>query len=361
MALQEYKCPNCSGPVSWNPGAQEIVCPYCASVINPEAISFMDDEPKQADDVGAAWDYDGSAWRDEEHPGMVVYSCNSCGGEVVGDETLGAAACPFCGSPVLISGVFTGALRPNLVIPFKLDKAFALQSLDKHYTGKKLLPTVFKSANHISETKGVYIPFWLYDADADAHIDYRGTKVRTWSDSRYVYTETSHYKIARGGSLGFLAVPADGSKKIDNTLMESLEPYNVGEAMEFNNAYLAGFYANKYDLDAKECSPRVNERIKSSTVSEFRKTVTGYTTVTQTGANIRVNCSRIHYALFPVWLLGSTWEGKSYMFAMNGQSGKFVGDLPLDKSKRWSYYWKMFGIIAASLLVLTQGYIAFFM
>ncbi|MCL2628181.1 MAG: TFIIB-type zinc ribbon-containing protein [Oscillospiraceae bacterium] len=362
MALKEYKCPNCSGPISFNPGTQELTCPYCNSIINIEALNYMDEQTEQTPEEQAAiWDYDGNSWHEGEEHGLVVYTCNSCSGEIVGDETLGAATCPFCGSPVVMTAKFAGSLRPDLVIPFKLDKDYALSSLDKHYAKKRLLPDVFKENNHLEDVKGVYVPFWLYDADTDSHMEYRGTKVRTWSDRNYIYTETSHFQIIRGGALGFDAVPADGSEKVDDALMESIEPYNMGDWAGFNTAYLAGFYANKYDKDAKECSPRANERIKNTTTAEFRKTVVGYNSVRQVSSNVRINCGGVRYALFPVWLLGSTWEDKSFIFAMNGQTGKFVGDLPLDKAKRRRLYWTMFGIIAASLLAISQAYIAFIM
>ena len=73
----------------------------------------------------------------------------------------------------------------------------------KHLSGKRLLPKIFKDQNHIDEIKGVYVPFWLFDTDAEAHIRYRATKVRSWSDSEYDYTETKHYMIHRGGTVGF--------------------------------------------------------------------------------------------------------------------------------------------------------------
>ena len=357
MSLLEYKCPNCGRSLSFDAEKQEMTCLYCKSVISVQALKEMDEvltrEPE--------WSYEGGSWREGEQQGLALYSCNSCGGEIVGDETLGATTCPFCGNPVVMTAKFSGALRPDLVIPFKLDKEYALASLDKHYMKKRLLPAVFKENRHLEDVKGVYVPFWLYNADTDAHMEYRGTKVRTWSDKNYIYTETSHFQILRAGTLGFNDVPADGSEKINDTLMESIEPYSMNDSAAFSNAYLAGFYANKYDLDAKQCSPRANERIRNTTASEFRKTVTGYNSVRPVNANIRINCGGVRYALLPVWLLGSTWEGQSYIFAMNGQTGKFVGDLPLDRAKRRRLYWMMFGIFAASLLAVSQVYIAFFM
>jgi len=323
-----------------------------------EALRSIDEEIAQIPKEEAAkWDYAGNEWSEGEQQGMAVYTCNSCSGEIVGEETMGAATCPFCGSPVVMTAKFSGSLRPDLVIPFKLDKNVALDSLEKHYQKKKLLPKVFKERNHLEEVKGVYVPFWLYNADANAHLEYRGTRVRRWSDSRYNYTETSFFRIARGGTLGFDSVPVDGSKSVDDTLMESVEPFDYACAVDFHSAYLAGYYANKYDFDAAACSPRANERIRNTTVAEFAKTVIGYATVTPVSSNIRLNCGDIRYALLPVWLLGSTWEGKNYIFAMNGQTGKFVGDLPLDKKERRRRYWTMFGIIAGALLLLTQAFV----
>jgi DNA-directed RNA polymerase subunit RPC12/RpoP len=359
MALLEFKCPNCGGAINFDPGTQEMVCPYCDSVMDIEALRSMDDEMAQAEkQEDAIWEYAGNDWREGEQQGMAVYTCNSCSGEIIGSETIGATTCPYCGNPVVMTAKFAGTLRPDMVIPFKLDKATALASLEQHYAKKRLLPKVFKERNHLEEVKGVYIPFWLYNADANAHLEFRGNKVRRWSDSRYHYTETSVFRIIRGGNISFDDVPVDGSKEVDDTLMESLEPFDTNTAVDFQAAYLAGFYANKYDVDAKTGSPRANQRIKNSTVSAFSKTVAGYTAVVPVSSNIKLNCGGVRYALLPVWLLGSTWEGRSFMFAMNGQTGKFVGDLPVDKKERWRLYWMMFGIIAASLLVVTQGLIS---
>ena len=130
----------------------------------------------------------GNEWQPGETAGMRVYTCNTCGGEVVGDETLGATECPFCGNPVVMKGQFRGDLKPDLVIPFKLDKKAAIEALKKHYCGKKLLPKVFKDLNRIKEVKGLYVPVWLFNADAQGHVQYRATKVRTWRDRSEEHT-----------------------------------------------------------------------------------------------------------------------------------------------------------------------------
>ena len=351
--LLEYKCPNCGGAIRFDAGKQEMACPFCNSVIEMEALKAMEEEMSQSQiSESVDWEYSGGEWREGEQQGMAVYSCNTCGGEIVGDETLGATSCPFCGTPVVMTSKFAGTLRPDMVIPFKLDKNAALTALQKHYLKKKLLPSVFKDRSHLDEVKGVYVPFWLFDADTDAHIEYKAIKVRRWSDKDYDYREDSVYHVVREGGIGFSQVPVDGSKAIDDTLMESIEPFAMKESVDFQSAYLAGYLANKYDVNADESTPRANERIKNSTASEFAKTVTGYNTVTPQRTNIKLKSGGVRYALLPVWLLSTRWKGQKFTFAMNGQTGKFVGDLPMDKGAFWRWFGVIFGISAAVIFAV---------
>jgi hypothetical protein len=243
-----------------------------------------------------------------------------------------------------MTGHFAGALKPDLVIPFKVDKKAAIAALQNHYKGKRLLPKVFKDQNHIEEVKGLYVPVWLFDADADALVEYEATKTRSWSDSDYDYTETRHYAVIRGGGIGFENVPVDGSTKMDDALMESIEPFDISGAVPFQTAYLPGYLADKYDVDADTSISRANERIKHSTEEAFRATVQGYTSVTPVESNINLQNGRARYALYPVWILNTDWMGKKFTFAINGQTGKIAGDLPLDKAAFWKY---MLGVTAA--------------
>ena len=214
------------------------------------------------------------------------------------------------------------------------------------------MPKVFADENHIDEVKGVYVPFWLFDADADAQIRYKATKTRHWSDSRYNYTETSFFSVTRDGSIGFERVPVDGSSKIDDTLMESLEPFDFKDAVDFQTAYLAGYLADKYDVDAEQSIERANERIKRSTEDAFRSTVTGYTSVIAENTNVQLQNGQAKYALYPVWLLNTTWNGQKYTFAMNGQTGKLVGGLPMDKGAYNKYFAGTLAIGAAAVFAL---------
>lgn len=335
--LQEYKCPCCGGAIAFDSTLQKMKCPYCDTEYEMETLAAYDAELKNEPADNMKWKTESDNWQEGETDGLYTYVCRSCGGEIVGDETTAAMSCPYCDNPIVMMGQFSGSLKPDLVIPFKLDKKAAKAALQKHYGGKKLLPKVFGDQNHIDEVKGVYVPVWLFDADADAKVRYKASNIRHWSDSRYDYTETTCYAVTRGGSLGFTQVPVDGSTKMEDKLMESIEPFKMEDAVDFQTAYLAGYLADKYDVDAEASIERANERIRKSTADAFADTVQGYTTVTPESTNISLRKGKVRYALLPVWLLNTTWKGEKYTFAMNGQTGKFVGDLPMDKGayKRW--------------------------
>lgn len=352
-AIQEYKCPCCGGAIAFDSTLQKMKCPFCDTEFEMETLAGYDRElrSEQADDM--SWQMaSGDVWQEDELSGMNAYVCQSCGGEIACDENTAATSCPFCGNPVVMTGRLSGVLRPDCVIPFKVNKRAAKSALKKYYEGKRLLPKAFKSQNHIEEVKGVYVPFWLFDAGTNVSMRYKATKVRTWSDNKYDYTETKYYAVSRGGTLGFERVPVDGSAKMPDDLTESVEPFDFSEAVDFQTAYLAGFLADKYDVDAGKSVERANGRIRKSAEDAFYGTVKGYTTVTKEAGSIQLQNGRVTYALFPIWLLSTTWNGQNYLFAMNGQTGKMVGDLPLDKAAYRKWLFGLTGIIGMALFAV---------
>ena len=342
MDLLNYTCPNCGGSIQFEPGIQKVKCQYCRSEFDAESFrpkdAVLDQEPAP---VSSNWSYTGSHWLEGEQDGMVVYSCKSCGADIVAEETQGTATCPFCRKPVVITAQFSGTLRPDAIIPFKLRKEEAVKALEKHYLGKRLLPKVFKNKNNINEIKGIYVPFWLFDAQAEAQIVYHAEKIKTWSDAKHDYVETSHYRVSRAGDLLFVSVPVDGSSRMDDALTESIEPYDMKESVDFQSVYLTGYFANKYDVDMDTCFKRADERIAESTLAAFAQTLKEYNSASVESQNIDLKNRKTRYALFPLWLLTTLWNDKEFVFAMNGQTGKLVGDLPLDKgaSRRW--FWSI--------------------
>ena len=136
-------------------------------------------------------------------------------------------------------------------------------------------------------------------------------------------------------------------------MMESIEPYDLNELKPFQTAYLSGYYADKYDVDAETSQERANERIRQSTSDAFAQTVGGFIAPVAESSSIRLLNNSCHYALFPVWLLNTSFEGKLYPFAMNGQTGKLVGDLPMDKKQYWTRYLLWAGVSAVVIFLIS--------
>ena len=351
--LQDFKCPSCGGAIHFDTGVQKMKCPYCDAEFDIDSLKALENEPEILDEDKFAWDNTpGQEWSEEDQEQLNSYVCNSCGGEIIGDKTLGATSCPYCGSPVVMTKMFAGILKPDYVIPFKYDKKQAEDSLRKYVKSKRFVPKLFRSENRIKEIRGIYVPFWLFDSKIDADIQYNATEVTTWSDSEYVYTKTDHYKLYRSGDMKFQHIPVDGSSKMPDDLMESIEPFDFSEAVDFQTAYLSGFFANRYDVTADDSVERANTRIKNGTEAEFKKTTKGYDSVVTAASSMRLSESTEHYALYPVWILNTKWNGNDYMFAMNGQTGKFTGNLPASVGGLWGWFFIITGIIGILLFLL---------
>lgn len=346
--LLKYRCPNCGQILEFDSGTQQMKCPYCDSMVDVQALSGYDEELKNVSSDELKWDKaPGTEWDEEETKGMRVYVCDSCGGEIIADENASAMKCPYCDNAVIMKGNVSGVLKPDLIIPFKLDKNQAKELYHKHLQGKKFLPRVFENENHIDEIKAIYVPFWLFHADVDYDVRFRGTRTRLYSDARNNYTETSYYAVNRVGTLAFDQVPVDGSSSIADDLMQSIEPFDITEAKPFQTAYLSGYLADKYDVDAQDAVSIANARIKSSTEQAVMSTVANYESLSVERSAIRYNNGRAMYALYPVWILNTTYAGQRYIFALNGQTGKTVGDLPVSKSAYWKNFFLVGGITAA--------------
>lgn len=336
--LEQFKCPACGGSVEFDAGTQKMKCPYCDSEFDIEAIKEMNSEGSSQHDDSISWESAGGQWQEGETDGMRVYTCESCAGEIIGDENLGSTSCPYCGSKIVMTGQFSGALKPDYVIPFKFDKKQAMKNFETFVNKRKYVPKRFKSDKHIEEIKGVYVPFWLFDGDADADMSFGAEKIKTWTEGKYEYTETEYYNVTRSGNVTFKNIPVDGSEKLADDLMESIEPFHFNEAVDFETAYLAGYLADKYDVDEKASENRANERIKYSVEEALSDTVKGYSRVNGRSSSITIKGGKAKYALYPVWLLSATYNGEAYTFAMNGQTGKFAGDLPVDNKGLCKYF-----------------------
>jgi len=340
-------CPCCGGSLKFEASLQKVKCEYCDTEFEVSDLKELNDSSNTIEE-NTSWDTSKNEQYSEDDA-LNVYLCETCGGEVMCDENTTSTLCPYCGNPVLLKGRLTGGLKPNYIIPFKLEKDAARENLNKYFKGKILLPNDFKRLNEVKEITSLYVPYWLFDASVNGMARFRATKVRTWSDSNYRYKETKHYQVIRGGEIAFEKLPVDGSKKMDDKMMESIEPFNFKEAKDYNNAYIVGYAADKYDVSMEETFERANVRIKEGTVDALRSTVHGYDTVNLVDSSINYESNAAYYAYYPVWTLNSMYKEKKYQFAMNGQTGKLTGNLPISKIKATLFAVLSFLLFGAAL------------
>ena len=363
--ITNYQCPACTGPLHFAGASGKLECEYCGASYEVAEIEAMyaEKEKKAAEAQQAAeeqrsqqgaagdgaWDTSGlqEDWGTETDT-MRSYSCPSCGAELICDETTAATSCPYCGNPTVVPGQFSGQLKPDYIIPFKLSKEDAVKALKAHYKGKFFLPKSFMAENHVQEIQGLYVPFWMFDGEAQGQTRYAATRSTTYRSGDYEVTETEHYDIYRSGAIAFEKVPVDASGKMPDDHMDSIEPFDYGELKPFSTAYLPGFLADKFDVTVEQCRQRADQRCEGTLSSALRNTVTGYHTCTLIHDSVNLKRGKVHYALMPVWMLNTKWKGKDFLFAMNGQTGKLVGDLPVS----WGRFWSLFAAIVAPLSVL---------
>ncbi len=384
--VTNYQCPACTGPLHYSAKSGKLACDYCGSSFDvaeiealyarkeaeaaaakqaadakAEAAQAAKAEAAKAEAAEAAaasggWDTsDLSRDWGAEADGLRVYSCPSCGAELICDQSTAATACPYCGNPAIVPGQFSGALRPDYILPFRLSKDDAVQALRAHYKGKPFLPRSFTSANHIEQIQGVYVPFWLFDGGAEGAASYRASNTNVYETGDYEITETRHYHVVRAGSLAFEKIPVDASSKMPDDHMDSIEPFDYAQLRPFSTAYLPGYLADKYDVTIDDSRDRADTRCRETLAQALRDTVTGYGACVTEREDIALRRGKVHYALLPVWMLSTKWHGQDFLFAMNGQTGKLVGDLPTDRGR----FWGMFAAIAAPLTVALTAILQF--
>lgn len=344
--VTNYQCPACSAPLRFSSETGRLICDYCDksyTVAEVEAFyaekaakaaAAYDDKIKKTEKKQQEYEINGLG--DQES--LIQFNCPSCGAELITDESTAATSCPYCGNPNIIPGKLSGFFKPDFVIPFKFNRDEAITALKKHYRKKPLLPSAFSKQNHIEEIKGVYVPFWLFDCDTHGNCKYQATTSRSWREGDYVCTETKYYDVERSGDVRFNGIPVDGSSKMPDNHMESIEPFDYSELKEFSLAYLPGYLADKYDVDSEHSKARAFSRAIYTTDQEFLNTVTGYDNVVKTGGDVNVTGHSKKYGLLPVWMLYTKWQNKDFLFAMNGQTGRLIGDLPISWSRFFAYF-----------------------
>lgn len=326
MAVVVNKCPNCGAEVNFDPQLQMGKCDFCMSTFSIDEMNDSNRGDKRSHSEKGTDSYN-------DGDGTVMYSCPRCGAEVITDKTTSATFCCYCHSAVVLSDRLAGNFKPEKIIPFKLDKNAAIEVFKKWCKGKKFLPKDFCSAQQAEKITGIYIPYWLFDCDTKGEMNARAEKVNTWSSGDYRYTKREIYSIYRKANMKFSGVPTNASRKFDDKLMESIEPFDYAQMRGFNHSYLPGFFAEKYDRNKETVYSEIEAKVKSAIKGVMYNSIKGYTTFNETNSNYNITNKRYTYALLPVWLMTYSYNKKTYIFAVNGQTGKSFGTLPVSRKK----------------------------
>ncbi|MGG4498944.1 TFIIB-type zinc ribbon-containing protein [Brevibacillus reuszeri] len=335
MQVIDFKCPNCGSDMVFDSDTGMLSCHSCGRT---DDIKTMPDPLKR------------NVFSDDE---ASEYHCKSCGAVVITEAETTATTCSFCGSVVVLGDRLSGKLAPAVVIPFSISKEEATQAFRKWCRNGLLTPKGFMTADRIKGITGMYVPFWLYELNNLVEVQAHGTRVSTYTRGDYRYTETQHFDVYRRIRLNYVDVPIDASEKMNDDLMDKLEPFPYKQLESFKTAYLAGYVAEKYSYDDKELFPRAKNKISPYIEEYIRSTMTQYTTVNYTSKQVDTKFKPAEYALLPVWVVHYDYNKLEYTFAMNGQTGKVVGKPPLSKAKVTAWFAGISSVCFLSLKLIS--------
>lgn len=345
------KCPNCGANLTFDADAQVMYCDYCMSRFDPEVLkNTIVAEAEENTNAGDRIHKEEAEEKIKKSLGDegVQFVCNSCGATVVADKNTSATFCAFCGSPAVISQRLEDEFSPDFIIPFKYGREAAVEKFLKWCKGGRWTPFDFVSDKNIAKLTGLYVPFWLYNVESLVDVQGEGKSESSVSTGNTTVVTTSYYNVTRKQDLFWSKIPLDGATRIDDALMEAIEPFDYKAMVDFDPAYMQGFFAERYDLTGDEMKPRLIERVKTYISQELKPTYKAY----NRGVKIKNDNTVIYdpemmYAMLPVWFLHYKYSGKDYYFCMNGQTGEVAGAAPVSWLKRMILFFAALAILAA--------------
>lgn len=330
--MQKYECKNCGAELYWDAEANALKCQYCDSEYQPsdfEDKTTEDDAQKKNEELDKEFTNSGSDIGDD----MVVYQCEECGAELVTSKTTMATVCAYCGRAISITDKSAGSFRPEKVIPFTVNHENAMEKFKKYIKSSPLTPKKFHSNHVIEKMQGLFVPFWLHSMTSDTRSLINGetsTSSRRGDDKITTYKV---YEIDISATGQFKDIPTDASKKMDNNLMDAIEPFSYDKIQEFNPAYMAGYFAEQPDETAEDTMQRAETRAMVAMNEKMIQAAGPYQNKRILMENHDLKNKTSRYAMLPVWLLNVEFNGKKYQYAINGETGKVSGKLPISKIK----------------------------
>ena len=354
MAAIIFKCPNCGGDLRFEPEGQDFKCEYCLSEFSKEQISEAAGghpvpEPYGQGLHGGKPDVSDSG----EESRVSLYSCPSCGAEIVAEETTSATFCYFCHNPVVLAEKLKGRYHPDQILPFAIDRDKAMDIFGKWISRKKYVPKAFYSREQVEKMTGVYFPYWLYGCQVEGKLEAEGIRRKTWVSGSTQFTRTEKYDISRDGVMDINHVSRNALSKANRKLAEGVMPFETDKLQPFHMGYLSGFIAENRDLEREQFDQEVEAEVRQFAGDSLSSGLAGYDSVQIRSKEAHIIHPKWQYVLMPVWTLTYKEEktGKIYYFACNGQTGKVCGQLPVDFGRLAFLFIEVFMPVLAALLL----------
>jgi hypothetical protein len=355
LARDKFHCPACGADAHWNPEKKALVCPYCGTV-SPMEISPTG-EVKENDLAAAmrALPANQRGWKAEKK----AVKCQSCQAITVFDPTRVAQRCEFCGSAQIVPyEEIKAPISPEGLLPFTISESTVRDSLRQWYGNRWFAPNRLKRAAMTDTVRGVYLPYWTFDAQV--HADWQ-------AESGYYYYETETYRDANGNtqtrqvqkirwqsSSGQLdhffddeLVPA--TRGADPDLLPQIEPFPTKELKSYSASFVAGWPVEQYQIDLIAAAQAARSRMESETRSICSSKVPG-----DTHRNLRVqadfSAQTFKHLLLPVWLVSFDYGARSFQVLVNGVTGQIAGKYP--KSAWKIFFFALFILAVVGIIVL---------
>ena len=254
-------------------------------------------------------------------------NCSSCGGSLVVKDVELSTFCAYCGQPTIMTEIMSAYNEPDYIIPFKVTIEEAENSIRK-----LIKKRIFSPKNlcdfAITDIKGIYMPFWLFDIKMS-------DKIYLMENSGSVYTIPFEKKYYREAECIFNNIPCGRVNKINSQLFYELNPFDMTQLREFNAGYLSGFYSEISNEESKHIDPVITKMLSNLFEEEVKKSVDisiKNIDIIRQDQQIQI-LNNPQSALLPVWFLECKYKDQIYILLVNGQSGKTVGVVPVDWKK----------------------------
>jgi hypothetical protein len=334
LAQEKFACPACGAEAIWNPAKQALVCPFCGTTspakFDSNAAGIVEHDLVTA--LRGITD-DKRGWQAEKR----YVKCQSCQAISVLDPARQAQRCEFCGSAQLVAYEQTkDAFRPESVLPFKISEDKARDGIRSWYGKLWLAPNALKRRALTDTVKGIYLPYWTFDAHVDA----------TWTAEAGHYYYTTESYTDSGGRTQTRQVqhvrwePAAGSLThffdddlvcasvgVHPALLRGIEPFPTKDVVAYDPGYVAGWVVERYQIDLASAAKAAREAMDAQLRQMCAAQVPG-----DTYRNLQVHANysgqTFKHILAPVWLLSYTFGAKAFQAVMNGVSGAIQGEYP---------------------------------